>query len=522
MSSIVTEDISSDENEDYVLAICGNFGFGNMTPCLNQVNDIVVNAGQLIIFPIISENLEPVNYAVTTSALPEGASFANGVFKWIPTEEQLGTFPITFLVSDYNGWKEERTVVIDILGFASDDETYEAKNEEDSSTKSEHEDEEGLYSRKEKEHSNKKKKDNECENKTKIEHQTNKARALESLVTAWHSAASTIKLSTQSATTTTNTTSTNSTNTDSSNSGSSDSGSSDTGSTTETETGTETETETETPAVVTTPPDIPVLTDPGVSSFNGLYTLEWTDTSAFIYELQQARDKDFTDITNTFFPTDTLETVDGPKHPESAYYYYRVRAWSDLPENGGLSSEFSNSIAIGVDFRRDLNVLSFPYVDKFSEIADEPNTTFAWVTDANSLSVPVAKLQYDLTNQFFAGLYFKHPAPITISNMGSLNIRIRGDETAGYPIRMVIELKENNEIQGVILVSNLDSTYQDFSFPFYSESGAIDEVIIFVEDTNDGDGTGTIYIDELFFSEQSFVPDVDPAIAQNAGPALTD
>ncbi|MBU1863795.1 MAG: hypothetical protein KKH94_09055 [Candidatus Omnitrophica bacterium] len=272
-------------------------------------------------------------------------------------------------------------------------------------------------------------------------------------------------------------------------------------------------------------PDIPRLTDPGVSSFNGTFTISWNDTRAFIYELQQASDEAFTAITNTFWPSGTFEDLDNIKQPTSDYYYYyRVRSWNALPADGGNASSFSNTVVIGVDYERDIDVLAFPDAGIFTEVGGAPGTSLSWVVDsgASSYSDPVAKLDYDLTTQFFAGLYLKDASGVDISSMNTLNIRIRGDATEGYPIRMVIELKEAGEIQGVLLVSALAATYQDLTFPFYSESNTIDEVIIYVEDDTDGNGKGALYIDEFFFSAQPFTPDIEPAVAEDAASSLTD
>ena len=179
-------------------------------------------------------------------------------------------------------------------------------------------------------------------------------------------------------------------------------------------------------------------------------------------------------------------------------------------------------MVIGVDYQRDINIMSFPTIGIFTEVPGAPGTAVNWVVDGEAYSYPVMRLDYDLTQQFFAGTYFAHPVPIDISEMNTINIRLRGDEGVGYPIRMIIELKKEGVIQGIILVSDLTSMYQNLSFSFYSEANEIDEVIIFVEDDIDGDGVGALYVDEFFFSRLPFTPDIEPDIIENAGPALND
>jgi hypothetical protein len=81
---------------------------------------------------------------------------------------------------------------------------------------------------------------------------------------------------------------------------------------------------------------------PQIETFDqeeGVWTLRWQDvydSGARLYEIQMANNPDFENPIILWTQNNYLEFWDEPE-----YDYYRVRAWSNLPEYGGKSSEFS-------------------------------------------------------------------------------------------------------------------------------------------------------------------------------------
>jgi hypothetical protein len=81
---------------------------------------------------------------------------------------------------------------------------------------------------------------------------------------------------------------------------------------------------------------------PQIETFSqeeGVWTLKWQDeykSGARLYEIQMADNPDFENPTILWTENNYLEFWDEPE-----YDYYRIRAWSNLPEYGGKSSEFS-------------------------------------------------------------------------------------------------------------------------------------------------------------------------------------
>ncbi len=557
-SSVINDESKniSSSDDDIITNVCGSFTFINNFSFLRKIPDMVINTGEKISFNIFRHGFNADNFNCIALDAPEGALLKHGIFTWTPMANQAGTYKVTFVVTGKDGKQEVLSVTFDILEvFSSDSGDFNTKENEQTDDggsnntagekaikhlphqrnhsfkkKAQHKledvekEEEDDESEEEDEEDKEDKEDN---NEVKTTLSSSNSGSGFTVSSTWFTAGGTTIYKNNSSTTTQNSSASSTSSTTNSNSvltGSS-SGEGQSSTSQSSSSSSDNNAQEQDPPVITpagTAPDAPMLNDPAVSSFNGVFRIEWTDTGAFIYELQQSLDKDFTTVTNTFFPTGNYEDLDEAKQPDSGYYYYRVRAWSDLPQNGGLSSEFSNIVVIGVDYERDIDILSFPTINIFTEIAGAPGTSVTWVNDVEAYSEPVLLLDYDISQQFFAGAYFTCGVPFDISEMNTINIRLRGHEVDGYPVRMIIELKSGGQIQGVILLSDLTSAYQDISFPFYSEVDEIDEVVIFIEDDTDGDRLGGLYIDEFFFSKLTFMPDINPDINENAGPGLSD
>lgn len=92
----------------------------------------------------------------------------------------------------------------------------------------------------------------------------------------------------------------------------------------------------------------PKLANPNRQPVNGFgYLVQWTNvTGAFIYELAEDTQSNFSSPgAVSYWPTASFENI--PAKTDGAYYY-RVRAWDDLPENGGVAGRWSNTITVNV------------------------------------------------------------------------------------------------------------------------------------------------------------------------------
>jgi len=96
-----------------------------------------------------------------------------------------------------------------------------------------------------------------------------------------------------------------------------------------------------------TTPGQPVLYDLPRPQVDTGFRVDWTaDPGVFIYQLVEDTEPDFsTQDPVQYWPTGNFELI---SHKEAGIYYYRVRGWSDLPENGGISGDWSNTITIKV------------------------------------------------------------------------------------------------------------------------------------------------------------------------------
>lgn len=95
-------------------------------------------------------------------------------------------------------------------------------------------------------------------------------------------------------------------------------------------------------------PPRPRLLSPSRSPVTGFpFLLQWTRSSQdFIYELQEDIQSSFSSPERAnFWPSIPQENIPGRS---ARIYYYRVRAWSNLPEVGGIASSWSNVIQVNV------------------------------------------------------------------------------------------------------------------------------------------------------------------------------
>lgn len=505
------------------LALAGVLDISPTYTFLQPVNDIIIMPGEEISFNILRDEYRDFDFSIDSQNIPEGAAFENGFFHWIPQEDQLGTFKPTFQLTTRSGDVETIAVTIDILSVTEPtedidiDETVEeplstpfnasvaANNKLESPTGSRTQTvitnasapivNTGATTQK-KNANDQNTAEEETEKATPVQSvfntssaTTTVAEANMSISRSLTSFAKTNSTSTISGQTTNNTSSENPITTFDSN-----------------------------PIEI----DAPVLDDPGKGSFDGTISLSWSETlSDFpsgVYEVEESSTEDFAAIANTYTVSTNSYTL---QNMPTGHYYFRVRALSAPRSQGGLASEDSNVVVISVSNERDIDILqssTFPNRNIFMDIAGSPGTSYFFLNDQIQFDYDL----YDQAEQNFAGLSFGRPNGVSLATMHTLNIRVRGDAAKGYPIRMIIELKNDGQVQGVVFVSNLSDSFQDLTFPIYTESTIIDEVTIVVEDDIDGGGSGRLYIDEFFFSNEFYQPDVVPEVFENAGPGFTN
>ena len=94
----------------------------NLAPVLTVLPNQTVLRDQLLEFTIraMDPDHDPVVYSA--SVLPSGASLnpTTGLFSWIPTAAQAGTYTITFTATDARGLSASTTTVITVIGSSTD------------------------------------------------------------------------------------------------------------------------------------------------------------------------------------------------------------------------------------------------------------------------------------------------------------------------------------------------------------------------------------------------------------------
>ncbi len=99
--------------------------------------------------------------------------------------------------------------------------------------------------------------------------------------------------------------------------------------------------------VTVTTPMTPTLLNLPRSPLDNGFRIQWTnDPGNYIYQLVEDTKSDFSTPNSPQYWPKVNEEIIPAKTPGT--YYYRVRSWNKLPENGGKSSEWSNVIQVSV------------------------------------------------------------------------------------------------------------------------------------------------------------------------------
>ncbi|MFC1808595.1 carbohydrate binding domain-containing protein [Candidatus Omnitrophota bacterium] len=92
------------------------------------------------------------------------------------------------------------------------------------------------------------------------------------------------------------------------------------------------------------------------------------------------------------------------------------------------------------------------------------------------------------------------------SNYDTLNLYIKGDETAGFTKRIKLELKDFQSSSPFIL-NGITSDWQKFQIPFekftrIKDWSSMNELVIVFDDVNSSPKVGTIFIDQISVSKE--------------------
>ncbi|MBN2407293.1 MAG: hypothetical protein JXJ19_06325 [Elusimicrobia bacterium] len=95
----------------------------------------------------------------------------------------------------------------------------------------------------------------------------------------------------------------------------------------------------------------PALDNISDTDDDGVYDIEWSNPNgAALFELMESSKADFTGDTETYWPATTSQEIDHKNADSSVRYYYKVRAWSDTPANGGKCTEWSGVKSFSIEF----------------------------------------------------------------------------------------------------------------------------------------------------------------------------
>jgi len=91
---------------------------GNTGPVLGSIGDQSVTVGSLLSFTLSATDPDGSSLTYSASALPSGATLTGQTFAWTPTSTQVGTYTVTFTVSD-GTLTDSKTATISVVAASS-------------------------------------------------------------------------------------------------------------------------------------------------------------------------------------------------------------------------------------------------------------------------------------------------------------------------------------------------------------------------------------------------------------------
>jgi len=86
----------------------------NLPPELEAIGDKEVDEGQKLEFTVSAEDPDGDSLTFSATDLPEGSTFEDGAFSWVPNSEQAGTYSVIFDVGDGKGGTASETITITV------------------------------------------------------------------------------------------------------------------------------------------------------------------------------------------------------------------------------------------------------------------------------------------------------------------------------------------------------------------------------------------------------------------------
>lgn len=141
---------------------------------------------------------------------------------------------------------------------------------------------------------------------------------------------------------------------------------------------------------------------------------------------------------------------------------------------------------------------------------DTQGTQMSFETD-DALGDPAGysvRLDYDVDspNPAYNGFWMKlNGEDATAFN--TLSFYVKGDATDGYTKRIKIELKDMSNRPSPYIVSGITDEWQEISIPFekfrrIQDWSSLNEFVVVFDDINSSPKSGTIYFDNLSFSNE--------------------
>ena len=96
--------------EDITISV----GDVNRPPVMDPIGDKSVLVGSQLWFALAATDPDGDPLSFTAQNLPPGASFSNGTFSWYPGSWAIGTYDVTFEVSDGRGGSDSETITITV------------------------------------------------------------------------------------------------------------------------------------------------------------------------------------------------------------------------------------------------------------------------------------------------------------------------------------------------------------------------------------------------------------------------
>ncbi|MFC2091770.1 malectin domain-containing carbohydrate-binding protein, partial [Elusimicrobiota bacterium] len=212
------------------------------------------------------------------------------------------------------------------------------------------------------------------------------------------------------------------------------------------------------------PLDIPAVSLADVDG-DGNYSVSWVPVSgAMIYQLQEDTVDTF-DSTDKkeFWPSESFENISGQS---DGLYYYRISAWTEAPENGGFSSQWSDteSIVVMKGAVKRINCNGNSYVDVSSrtyasDTAYSGDTLMGYVNGGSTEAVvdPISSTEDDIIYQSnrYGNLEYRFDLPAGVYNI-TLKFAETYWNTSGQRIFNVYLQDLDDDNRGIKVLTGFD------------------------------------------------------------------